>query len=148
VPVDELEHHLEEAGSIERALVPMGMYMAWCANLHLLAPGFQNAHESVLLRLRFRELSPCEFLVATGEGSIRLEDLNEEGRTFTRAYYEDYLEDFRNTFDGDIYSVTDDWAHYERIATILTRRFMTMKNGTRHSGGNGRAGKKWWQVWR
>ena len=32
---DSLEEHLAEAGGIERAAIPIGMYLAWCVNLQL-----------------------------------------------------------------------------------------------------------------
>jgi hypothetical protein len=145
-PIDTLDAHLAEAGSIERAARPLGMYLAWCANLHLLSAGFQQAHESVLVRLRYRDMTPAEFLIASGDGSVRMEDLNEEGRVFSRTYYPHYLDDFRETFEGEVYGVKDDWAHYDQIAAVLTRHFMTLKGHKRQN--RERSGvKKWWKVW-
>ena len=169
--VDDLDHHLPEAGSIERAALPMGMYLAWCANLHLCSEAFQQAHEGPLLRLRYRELTPVEFLIATCGGAITSEDLSPEGEAFTRGYYPGYLDEFRGVFladapiAGDVYSVRDDWAHYDRIAAVLTRRYMDRKmnrkmdrtqgsgvrpNDRKSNGSNGSTGegRRWWQVWR
>lgn len=143
--VDDLDRHLPEAGGIERAAVPLGMYLAWCGSLHLVSAAFQEAHERALLRLRYRELTPAEFFTATTHGRIETADLNEEGRRFTGAYYERYHDDFRATFGEDVYSVPDDWAHYERIAAVLTGRLMEARGENKPDNG---ARHRWWQLWR
>jgi hypothetical protein len=149
--VDDLDHHLAEAGSIERAAVPMAMYLAWCANLHLLDSDFQSTHEAPLLRLRYREISPAEFLTTTCGGRLTTSELNDQGRRFTEAHYADYLGDFRGLMNGEPYSAADDWGTYDRIAAILTRRLMTgnESGSSRGSSKRGRSeARKWWQLWR
>jgi hypothetical protein len=146
VRIDDLDRHLPAAGSIDRAAVPLAMYLAWCANLQLLSAGFQRTHELALTRLHYRDLSPAEFLTATTSGSLDATDLSDEGRTFTEVFYPHYPAAFRAVFGDDVYDVPDDWPHYDRIAKTLTREFMTWKQSGRplHQGG----GRKWWQVWR
>ncbi|MGE0625924.1 MAG: hypothetical protein AB7I04_09450 [Pseudomonadales bacterium] len=144
--IDDLDRHLPDAGSLHRAAVPLGMYLAWCGNLHLLSAGFQQTHELALTRLRYRDLSPAEFLTACSGGHLDAADLSDEGRAFTEAYYADYLSEFRETFGCDPYDVSDDWPHYDRIAPVLTRHLMAWKQGERRSGHD--APRKWWQVWR
>lgn len=141
--IDDLDAHLTAAGSIERAAVPLGMYLAWCGNLHLLSAGFQQSHELALTRLRYRDLSPAEFLTTCTGGHLDAADLNDEGRAFTETYYAGYLDDFREAFGEDPYSVRDDWAHYDRIAAVLTRRFMSWKQGGRRR--TDRPRRRWWQ---
>ncbi len=135
------------AGSIDRAAVPLAMYLAWCGNLHLFSAGFQQTHERTLTRLRYRDLSPAEFLTACTGGHLDTTDLSDEGRDFTEAYYPGYLAEFRATFGGDPYDVRDDWAHYDRLAPLLTRHLMIWKQTGRQPSGQTRA-RKWWQVWR
>lgn len=142
------------ARSLDRAAVPPGMYLAWCANLQLISGRFQQDHEDALLRLRYRELSPAEFFTATTSGALTLAQLSPRGAAFSRAYHHRYLEDFRATFGGDPYAVRDDWAHYDQIAAVLTRHFMAWKDASRSKKpfgqGNGdRPGRsgKWWQRW-
>ncbi len=36
--IDDIDLHIEEAGSIDRAALVPGMYLAWCVNLQLVAP--------------------------------------------------------------------------------------------------------------
>ena len=90
-------------------------------------------------------MSPAEFLTTCTRGCIDAADLSEEGRSFSEAYYPRYLEDFASTFGIDPYAVRDDWAHYDQIAAVLTRHFMTWKQGGRRGTS---ARRKWWQVWR
>lgn len=145
--VDSLESHLAEAGSIERAAVPMAMYLAWCGNLHLLAPGFQETHAAALTRLRYRDMTPTEFFTACTNGNLDGNLLGDEGGAFTADYYPRYLADFRDTFGSDPYAVEDDWDHYDRIAAVLTDRFMRWKQGGKRESARA-GGRRWWQVWR
>ncbi|MDH3641243.1 MAG: hypothetical protein OES38_04060 [Gammaproteobacteria bacterium] len=145
---DDLDRHLPEAGSIERAAVPMGMYLAWCANLQLVSQRLTEQAEQLLLRVRYREVTGSELLVAGCAGELHSRWLNAEGCRFTDEYYAQYLADFASVFGGDIYGVKDDWAHYDEIAAVLTRHYM---HGTgRRSAGRsaGRGGeRKWWKFW-
>jgi len=152
--LDDLDRHMAAAGNIARAAVPLGMYLAWCANLQLISGRFQQEHEGALLRLRYRELSPAEFFTATTSGALDFQQLSPSGAAFSRAYYHRYMDDFRTTFAGDPYSVRDDWPHYDQIAAVLTRHFMAWKDGGRvkklYPQSNGerlsRRGK-WWRRW-
>lgn len=152
--IDDLDRHLAAAGSLDRAAKPPGMFLAWCGNLQLLSVAFQQAHESALLRLRFRDMSPAEFFTSSTGGSIDPADLSADGRAFADAYYPAYLDDLEALFGADIYGIEDDWAHYDRIAAVLTRHFMAWKGasepereavfGAREAG----KGRKWWRRWR
>ena len=147
---DDLGRHLPEAGSMERAAVPMGMYLAWCANLQLVSPRLAEEAEQLLLRVRYREATGSELLVAGCAGELRGRWLSEDGRRFTDEYYPRYLDDFASVFGGDVYDVRDDWAHYDEIAALLTKRYMR-SNGARAYGarapGTQRPGRRWWRFW-
>ncbi len=140
--IDHLDRHREAAGSLARAAVVPGMYLAWCGNLHLLSADFQQANQPALTRLRYRDLSPAEFFTATTAGAVEAGYLSEEGRRFAEHYYPAYLGDLREVLGQDVYGAKDDWETYDRIAALLTRRFMAWKQG----GADGR--RRWWQVWR
>ena len=144
--LDDLDRHLEDAGSLDRAAVPLGMYLAWCANLQLISGRFQVAHEGALLRLRYRELTPAEFFTATTDGTLELSALSPDGQAFSQAYYEGYPADLRRLFGRDPYSIKDDWPHYDQIAAVLTRHYMQWKDRGRARRGS--IGASWWQRWR
>jgi hypothetical protein len=151
---DDLDWHMAEAGSLAKAAVPPGMYLAWCANLQLISGRFTQDNEDALLRLRYRELSPAEFFTATTSGALTVDLLSPSGADFSRAYYHRYMDDYRATFDDEPYAVKDDWAHYDQIAAELTRHYMGWKDGGRakklYPRSNGeRLGSrsKWWRKW-
>jgi hypothetical protein len=129
------------------------MYAAWCGQLQLFGAAFQQEHERNLLRLRYRDMTPAEFFAGTCGGVLDAGWLEPLAREFTRTYYPSYMDDYRETFGGDVYGVADDWAQYERIAPVLTRRLMDFRErypsrrGGRRRRGEGRA-RRWWQVWR
>lgn len=146
---DSLDNHLPEAGSIERAAVPAGMYVAWCANLGLLSQAFEEAHHALVMRVRYREIKGSELLVAGCGGDLREEHLSNAGREFTDRYYSRYLEDFAGLFAGEIYGVEDSWPNYDEVARLLTREYMgpVVAKGQAGNGAHGEE-KRWWQVWR
>lgn len=148
VVYDDLDHHLAAAGSIERACVPMGMYLAWCANLHLVSEQLQHSCETLLLRLRYREVTGSELLIAGCGGRLTSDCLNAHGRQFTDRYYASFFDDFRAVFGEDVYGVEDDWAHYDRLSGVLTRHYMAGRSAdSSFRGRNGRRGARWWKFW-
>lgn len=122
----------------------MGMYIAWCANLQLVSQRLVEESGQLLLRVRYREVTGSELLVAGCAGELHSRWLSEAGRRFTDAYYPQYLADFAAVFGGDAYDVKDDWAHYDQIAAVLTRAYM--RGAGRHGLGGAR-GRKWWKFW-
>lgn len=142
--LDELSAHLTAAGSIERAAVPLGFFAAWCGQLQLFDAAFQQANERNLVRLRLRDLSPAEFLTTSCHGVLDSEWLEPVGRAFAETYYARYAEDLAETFGADVYEVADDWAHYDEIAPLLTRRLMAFRDGKAKRSGE----RRWWQLWR
>ena len=135
-----------EAGSIDRAATPLGMYVAWGANLQLVSRQLQDRAERLILRVRYREATGAELLVGGCGGTLDVHCLNEEGQRFTEAYYPRYMDDFRTVFGDAVYDVKDDWAHYDEIARLLTKRYMHHR-GVRSAKG-GSKGSSWWKFWR
>ena len=144
---DDLDRHLPEADDIAAAAVPTGMYLAWCVNLQLLDPGFARDHESSILRLRYREITGAEFFIAVCGGRFTRAMLSEQGQRFTDAFYDFYLDEFRSVFGRDAYRVKDDWDHYDRLAPLLTRHFMTSvgRRSSTAAADDTPSRRKWWQ---
>ena len=147
VGYDDVDRHLEAAGSIDRAAVPMGLYLAWCANLQLLSESFQSEHETLVLRVRYREIGGSELLIAGCGGSFDRAVLNADGQRFTDGYYAQYMDDYRSVFGDCVYRVKDDWAQYDRIAPLLTKHYMHSGRHGRKMPRSGARDKKWWQRW-
>jgi hypothetical protein len=152
---DDAGAHLADAGSFERAAVPLGMYVAWCAQHQLLSDTLVHDAADLLLRVRFREINGSELLVAGCAGRLGDEHLNATGQAFTGHYYPRYMDDFRAEFGDDVYAVRDDWVTYDRIAARLTAEFMAYCGRARgRARGRGRSGatagwlkevRKWWK---
>lgn len=144
---DDLGRHLAAAGAIDRAAVPLGMYLAWCTNLQLISDELAGEHGRLVLRVRYREITGAELLVGACAGELADRHLNDEGRRFTAFYLPRYLDDFRTTFGTDPYAVPDDWVHYDLIAPLLTRELMAFRKN--HSAGGskviGRTDQRWWR---
>lgn len=142
---DDVGNHLGEAGSYDRAAVPLGMYLAWCANHQLLSDAVSRHAADLIMRVRVREVTGSEFAVAGLGGRLDAASLNPEGLAFTQHYYPGYLADFRDEFGHDPYAVRDDWTNYDRIARRLTRALMGYR-GVVPAGGAGRHGRRrrWW----
>jgi len=124
------------------------MYVAWSANLQLLSRAFSDAQATLVMRVRFREITGAELLVAGCAGVLEDWQFNDEGQRFAATWLPGYLEDFRTVFGGSPYDVKDDWDNYDRIAPVLTRRLMTARQG--ESGSKpakvlGTADRRWWR---
>jgi len=147
---DDVGLHLEAASSFDRAAVPLGMYLAWCANHQLLSETLAEHAAGLVMRVRFREITGSELAVAGCAGVLAAEHLSTEGRAFTEHYYPSYLDEFRAEFGSDPYAVEDDWDHYDRIAPRLTRALMRFRQQADDDGAAGSGGGKpsWWKIWR
>ena len=147
---DDVSRHLGEARTYDRAAVPLGIYVAWCANLQLLAPALAEQAAELVLRVRFREITGAELLIVGCAGVLADEHLNDEGQRFTAAYLPNYHDDFLAVFGDDPYAVKDDWANYDRIAPLLTRRLMALRHGADASDNAvvARPDRSWWRRFR
>lgn len=147
---DDLDRHLPEADDIAAAAVPSGVYLAWCVNLQLLDPAFAQDHESSILRLRYREITGAEFFIAACGGRFSRAMLNPQGQRFTDSFYDRYLSEYRGIFGTDTYRVKDDWDHYDRLAPMLTRHFMTSvgHRAPETTTAVSTTLRKWWQRFR
>jgi hypothetical protein len=144
---DDIGRHLAAARTFDRAAVPLGMYVAWCANLQLLAPEFVDAHAALVMRVRFREITGADLLIGGCAGTLEDRHLNEEGRRFTAAYLPRYMDDFRAIFGDAPYDVQDDWDGYDRIAPVLTRALMNARQREEAAPAAvlGSTDRRWWR---
>jgi hypothetical protein len=136
VVYDSVDRHLAAAGSVDRAAIVPGIYLAWCVNLGLESVQLRDTAERALLRVRMRDLTGSELLVSACAGVLAAESLNEAGQRFTERYYVNYSRDFEAAL-GSLYDAADDWSTYDRIAPILTRSYL---------GPPPR--RRWWRFWR
>lgn len=144
--VDDIDRHLPAAGSLEKASVPLGMFLAWCVNLGLTRDSLGHdalgkQAQDLIVRLKYREITGSELLVAGCAGQLHSRDLTSEGQQFVEGFYNEYMPLFTKVFGADVYAVKDDWTHYDKIAKPLTQRLLG-------SAAAGKQGKSWWKFWK
>lgn len=143
--LDDVGRHLPAAGSIDRAAVPLGMYVGFLAQHGLLSDALQDRAADLVTRVRYREITGSELLIAGCGGSLDAGHVSEEGRAFSRAFLPDFLDVYRETFGADLYAVSDDWDHYDRLAPRLAAALMRFRGEHREHPDDRRP---WWKFWR
>lgn len=128
----------------------MGMLLAWAVNQHLLAAEVVQAHERLILRIRFQEALGSELLAASG-GDLHSELFNADGQAFMQDYYPGYLGDYEELFGEDFYQIADSVDNYQQVAAMLTGKFM-MSLGRQPVSAQGTAAfgqlrKLWRRLW-
>ena len=121
--LDRLDRHIAQAPNIGAAAVPMGMYLAWAANLQLLTGKLRDEHSQLCLQIQVGEVPGSHLLVACG-GDLRMDMFVPEGLGFSRAYYAKYYADFARLFGQSPYEVADNAQNYRKIAQHLTDEYM------------------------
>ena len=128
-PYDSIDNYLPIATDIGKAAVPLGLFLAWCANLRLLNQTVEQDHERLILRIRMQETHGSELLVAMG-GELSDNIFSDGGNAFMRRYYSGYLEDYKETFavsDETLCSVQETWDNYAKLAAVLTPQLLGRK---------------------
>ncbi len=139
--IDDIDLHIEEAGSIDRAALVPGMYLAWCVNLQLVAPKLETSFGRDVLRLKYRELTPAAFFLKVAHGRLTEDLLSEQGSAFAAQHYAQ----FRNDTAASLYDAKDDWGTYDSIAPALTKAYYAFAEGGHRSA---RPAKHWWRGFR
>lgn len=113
----------------EQALLPGGMFLAWCAQMGLLSAETSRdfAHEESAVVSR--AASPCSLYRALG-GVFTDAHLSAQGAAFARDYFDmdkgPYLDDYVDCLCADLpsaYHVADRWDSFDALAPIVDARF-------------------------
>ena len=115
-----VDEHMSEAGSLHKAMLPLGFVTAFCFHHGLLSAQFVQQHESVLARVRYQEGQVSELFAANG-AVLKKQDLNERGLVFLQSYLAKLTDDFKATFGADCYGIEDSWENYQLFAKVLVR---------------------------
>lgn len=147
---DDIDRHIEKAGTIERAATPIGMYLAWSVNLSLVSAELLAAAGRDALRLQVREITGAELLIKVCRGRLESSHFSQIGQHFTASHYAEYLADYARIFGvaaDAIYAVENTWDHYDRIAPVLTRRHLgePPSRGDADRGDADRGHGRWWR---
>lgn len=119
--IDDIGRRVPDAGSIERAAVVPGLFVAWCVNLGLISEAVARDAAQAVVRLRVREIGGAEFLVSACGGTLDDRVLSETGFAFARAHYGAYRDFVEASLPKPL---EDTWSNYDRVAPWLTTRYM------------------------
>jgi hypothetical protein len=122
---DRLDWHLDsaiEAGQPpENAFTHIGLYLAWLIRHDLHNPEvFPSSHVAAV---KSGEMSGSD-VADDVDTKLVSGVMNDEGRSFSDAFYSRYLDEFGSVFaDEPDYGVADTEANYARIALVLDRMY-------------------------
>jgi dihydrofolate reductase len=112
----------------------IGMFLAWAIINDLHGDLHREESQASVERVKKRAMTGREFLFKECDEKFWDNDLNDEGNAFASWYYEsegdhisNYLEDYEAALGRDLptlYHVEDTWENYDRIASIISQRFM------------------------
>ena len=124
--------HGEAVGIADNGLIP-AVLLCWCVNHGLLDPEFAFVNESLITRVKLRDLNCREFFALAAAGELRKSQLNHAAIDFVTSIYGV----FREFATKEAQSVpASEWAFYDVLARWLTARFV---RGLRR--------KAWWRFW-
>jgi hypothetical protein len=124
----------------------IGMFLAWAINNHVEGEIHHEDEDGLvaLEAVRRREMTGRDFLFQACDEKFSDQDLNEEGNAFAAEYFAPerslYILDYEKVLGrglSSLYHVADTWENYDKIAPVISRRFMRWKSG-----------KSWWQFWK
>ena len=133
----------------------IGMYLTWIIMSDLIGAIHTENSSSAIRAVKNREISGRDFLFEHCDGKFWAEDLTPEGQDFTKKYYLNpmddrkaygqYIIDYENTLAGSLnslYEVEDNWSNYDKISSVVDRRYRNYKLLTHDAGNSGVGYKK------
>lgn len=110
--------------------VPTGMYLGWLIENSFLSEEFIEVNQERITLFKQRQLSGAKIFELGCDGVLSMEDLTETANKFTYSYLDagkgGYFKDYKETLADNlptIYHVADTWENYEKIKSIINRRF-------------------------
>lgn len=129
-----VDDYLQGAGSLDKALLPLGFLLVFCAQHQLLSSQFRQHREQQLSSVRFQQ-GPVTALLASHGGALYTTDFSPRGEAFMRQYLPQLPADFADTFGVDCYAIEDNWENYQLLANLLVRQLLGEPQ--RHRSGRG-----------
>ena len=115
-----VDDYLPDAGALDRALLPLGFVLAFCAQHGLLSQTFLQLRGEQLSSVRLQE-GPVTALFAVHGGTLYVSDFSPRGLQFLQNYLPRLPEDFADLFGEDCYGIKDDWSNHQRLANVMIR---------------------------
>ena len=128
--LDRMTHGVD-VGLENNGLVP-ALVLSWCVNQRLLDRDFTTAHESLILRLKIRDLTCLEFFTLAATGELRKSYLTKVGTDFVTRNYDEFRSIVSEIAKCELKS---EWELYDEVAKWLTALYMKAKDR-----------RRWWQF--
>jgi hypothetical protein len=117
-----------------------GKFVAWALLSGLAGEIHTTDFPDAVPKLLSRSLTPGKFFLEACDGKFTDEDLNDEGNAFAQDYFDfekgQYMADYEATLGeglADLYYVEDNWENFDRLKSVLDRRFAHWKTRVRPS---------------
>jgi hypothetical protein len=131
----------------ENGGIHIGIYLAWCINNDLISEFQKEESPEDLNKVKNREMTGTQFLMANCDGKFTDEDLTDLGNSFTEDYYQDdtdfaethssYIDDYQKLIDlflkeknikvESFYHLEDSWDLYDAVAPALDKKLTEWK---------------------
>jgi hypothetical protein len=111
------------------------MYLAWAVVSGLESDFLRDeVAPDAVVHLRERKITPGDFLINASDEKFIDDEISEEAKRFTDAYYASnlYFEDYDETLGGDfenLYEIPDTWDTFDKLKPMIDRRFDEWKRG-------------------
>ena len=122
-PLATVDDYLVAAGSLDKALLPLGFLLAFCAQHQLMSQQFISQYAQQLSAVRLQEGRVSSLFAAHG-AALHEEDFTPTGAAFVGQCLPCLAEDFAQTFGPDCYEIEDQWENYQQMAEVLVRRLL------------------------
>ena len=115
-----VDDYLQEAGALDKAMLPLGFFLAFCAQHRLLSQEFMQQRDEQLLAVRLQEGQVTTLFAAHG-ATLYASDFTSQGLIFVRTYLPQLSADFARTFGPDCFEIEDEWSNYQQLADVMIR---------------------------
>ena len=129
-----VDDYLHEAGALDKAMLPLGFFLAFCAHHRLLSQEFTRQRAEQLSAVRRQEGQVTTLFAAHG-ATLYASDFTPQGLVFVRGYLPQLYADFAQTFEPACFEIDDDWSNYQQLANVMIRHLLGQPRSAHTSRG-------------
>ena len=129
-----VDDYLQEAGALNKAMLPLGFLLAFCAQHRLLSQAFTEQRADQLSSVRLQEGQVTTLFAAHG-ATLYTSDFTPQGLDFVRGYLPQLSADFAQTFGPDCFDIEDEWSNYQQLADLMIRHLLGQPRSKTRSRG-------------
>lgn len=120
MPLASVDDFLIEAGSLDKALLPLGFLLAFAFHHQLLSASFLRQREPQLSAVRLQDGQVSSLFAAHG-AALYPRDFNQRGLAFIQRYLPQLRDDFLSAFPEAGFGIDDSWENYQKLAKLMAR---------------------------